>query len=101
MPLDINQEIGLDGEIVQTYKNNSGVLYRFIPETGDLEISMHPSDLEILLVQIGEIPAEGKDIALQIPAGFLTFKNVKKIGQIPGLKKDEYLVEMKYQSKGN
>ena len=100
MPIEINQKIGSDGKIVQTYKNSNGVLYRFTPETGDLEVSMHSSDLEILLAQIGEIPEEGKDIKLQIPTGFLTFENVKKIESIPGLEKG-YLIEIKYQSKGN
>ncbi len=100
------EETEANGKTVRTYKTNKGKLIEWNKETGVLKIARGPCDLETLLIQIGEIPAEGKDIALQIPRGpkgslTSTFYNVRKIEPIPRLGEYKYLVELKYSSKNN
>ena len=74
---------------------NGKKLYEF--NEGVLQISVSPNDLEVLLEQIGEIPAEGKDLTLPAPFGLTgpaRFKKVKKIESMPGLKEGEYLMQL-------
>lgn len=72
---------------------NGKKMYNFNPETGLLQISINPSDLEILSQQLGKIPESGMDLRLQLPLPFgadgpAVFPHVKRIESIPGVKKD-------------
>ena len=94
MSLYINQEQGPNGERIQTCRVDEKKLFEFYEETGVLGISIDPGDLEILLIQIGEIPSQGKDLSLRMPEGFggrLLFRDVKRVEQIKGIKEKDYL----------
>ncbi len=68
---------------------SSKMLYEFDETRGILQVV--PNMLECLLKDIGELPQEGKDLTL--PTMYYgertTFKNVKKVESIPGLKENE------------
>lgn len=77
------------------FEVNGKKLYDFNQETGVLQVSMSPSDLEILLEQIGNIPEEGKDLVFPTPIGEpARFKSVKKIESIPGIKENDYMMKI-------
>jgi len=74
-------------------------LYDFNPETGVLQVSMRPGDLEMLMEQIGEIPENGRDLVLPTPfVGPARFKGVKRIESISNLKENEYLMKLQKPS---
>jgi len=78
-----------------SFEINGKKLYDFDQETGVLQVSMSPGDLEKLIDNLGELPPEGKDLAFPTPIGEQArFKSVKKIESIPGLEKDEYIIKI-------
>jgi len=86
--------------VTTNFRINGKTLYDFDKVKGILQVSASSNDLEILLEQIGEIPKEGIDLALQTPIGVpSTFEGVKKIESIPGLKEEEYIMKIEKVSK--
>jgi len=69
--------------------------YDFNKETGILQMSISPDDLEIFMEGMN-IPPEGKDLKMPliIPEEFGTFRGVKKVESIPGKENWEYLFKM-------
>jgi hypothetical protein len=62
---------------------NNAKLYDFNPSSGILKISMPPKDLELFLISLGEMPANGEDLVMPSPPEtdfpHVRFKNVKSI----------------------
>ena len=104
MQLFVEEELSPDKERVHVYRIDNKRLFEFYQQTRTLKISIDSGDLEILLAQIREIPPQGKDIRLEMPEGFrgnLIFRDVRRIEQITGLEKSDYLYKMRYQSLNN
>lgn len=90
-------KIKRDGKFEYAYTTSFEIdgkkLYDFDPKTGVLRISMSPSDLEVLLEKIGEIPAGGKDFTLPAPISPVSFRSVKRIEPIQE-QENEYLLKI-------
>jgi len=77
-------------------KSGTGkVMYQFDEETGVLEVAMSPGQLETLVQRIGEIPPEGKDVAMSTKfyREHVIFNGVKKILQISTLTGVDYVAD--------
>ena len=69
---------------ITSYEVQGTKVYDLNKETGVLQMSISPGDLEIFLQDM-DIPPEGKDLRMPLigPGEYGTFKEVKKIESMP------------------
>ncbi|MFH0948886.1 MAG: hypothetical protein V1802_00180 [Candidatus Aenigmatarchaeota archaeon] len=85
---------------MNSFTINNKKIYDFNQQTGVLQVSMSPQDLEVYLKEIiGGIPESG-DLELPLPPPHVSgatakFKGVKRIESIPGLQEHEYAMKLK------
>ncbi len=75
---------------------NGQTLYAFNPETGVLQASMSPSDLEVMLKDMGPIPEDGRTFVLDMPFmdGPAHFPGLRRIEPTPLAEGQRYLIRI-------